>query len=209
MSTSFMGMFRSNRIVAKLATKSLAKDLAITGYHFFYGVLIFCINLNGHMPSRWLRNWLYRNAFALKVDKRSIVYHGAQWEHPWKVRVGKKTIIGENALIDARMGVEIGDNCAISGELRIFTLQHDIESPDFAARGGKVTIGNRVYIGYRATILPGVHIGDGAVIAAGSVVTKDVAPWTVVGGVPAEKIRERTVSNYELDEAIRYPSFLK
>ena len=195
--------------MAILANKGLTKDLVMTGYHLLYGILIFSINVNGHIPSRWVRNWLYRNAFAVHVSKRSIIYHGATWEQPWKVKIGEKTIIGENALIDGRMGVDIGDNCAISGELRLFTLQHDIESPGFGSRGGKVTIGNRVYIGYRATILPGVHIGDGAVIAAGAVVTKDVDPWTVVGGVPAMKIRERPFLEYELDEAIRYPSFLK
>jgi acetyltransferase-like isoleucine patch superfamily enzyme len=56
-----------------------------------------------------------------------------------------------------------------------------------------VTIGNYVFIGARATILPGVKIGEGAVVAAGAVVTKDVAPKKVVGGVPAREIKERQV----------------
>ncbi|MBY3381581.1 DapH/DapD/GlmU-related protein [Rhizobium laguerreae] len=68
----------------------------------------------------------------------------------------------------------------------------DIETDFFAwRRANRVTIGNDVWIGHGATILPGVNIGNGAVIGAGAVVSKDVAPYTIVGGVPAKLIRER------------------
>ncbi|MBY5587390.1 acetyltransferase [Rhizobium leguminosarum] len=68
----------------------------------------------------------------------------------------------------------------------------DMETDFFAwRRANRVTIGNDVWIGHGATILPGVNIGNGAVIGAGAVVSKDVAPYTIVGGVPAKLIRER------------------
>ncbi|ANP87877.1 DapH/DapD/GlmU-related protein [Rhizobium leguminosarum] len=68
----------------------------------------------------------------------------------------------------------------------------DVETDFFAwRRANRVTIGNDVWIGHGATILPGVSIGNGAVIGAGAVVSKDVAPYTIVGGVPAKLIRER------------------
>ncbi len=63
---------------------------------------------------------------------------------------------------------------------------------DMADRGGDVIIGDRVWIGYGALILPGVKLGEGAVVGAGAVVTKDVEPFTIVAGNPARKIGERT-----------------
>ena len=87
----------------------------------------------------------------------------------------------------------------MAGEVRIYTMEHDIGSDTFAITGGKVTIEDYVYIGTRVTILPEVHIGEGAVIASGSVVTKDVEPWTMVGGVPAKPIKKRPVVRYTLN----------
>lgn len=75
---------------------------------------------------------------------------------------------------------------------QFFTLGHDPQSPDFADQGGEVVIGDRVWIAYRAVIMPGVTLGEGAVVAAGAVVTQDVAPYTIVGGVPARPIGTRT-----------------
>ena len=74
----------------------------------------------------------------------------------------------------------------------VYTAQHDIDSPSFAAEGGPVTIGNLVYLGPRVIILPQVRIGEGAVVCAGCVVTHDVDPYTVVCGVPARFIRYRS-----------------
>ena len=105
--------------------------------------------------------------------------------------------------MDGRFDLNIGNNVNIAGEVRIYTLEHDIASPTFAGSGGPVTIQDWVYIGTRVTILPGVTIGEGAVIASGAVVTKDVAPWTMVGGVPAKFIKNRPVVKYTLDTKSR------
>ena len=86
------------------------------------------------------------------------------------------------------------------------TLGHDPQSSDFADRGGDVVIGNRVWIGYRAIILPGITIGEGAVVGAGAVVTKDVEPFAIMAGNPARKIGERSK---ELSYRLNYdPIFL-
>ncbi|HPU00025.1 MAG TPA: DapH/DapD/GlmU-related protein, partial [Armatimonadota bacterium] len=75
--------------------------------------------------------------------------------------------------------------------VHLITAQHDMNDPDFANVLAPIVIEDYVWIGSRATVLPGVRIGRGAVVAAGAVVTRDVAPLTVVGGVPARPIGER------------------
>ncbi|MGO4784646.1 acyltransferase [Cryobacterium sp. W22_MBD10_FK3] len=98
------------------------------------------------------------------------------------------------------MGIAIGNNVNIGGYVQIFTLEHDPQAEDFGVQGGPVSIGDMAYIATRAIILPGVTIGEGAVVAAGAVVTKDVPPYTIVGGVPARFIGDRTKKlEYVLD----------
>ena len=88
--------------------------------------------------------------------------------------------------------IRIGNNCLIGPDVGIYTAGHRLEPEGrvLDVYGLPITIGNDVWIGGHSTILPGVTIGDGAVIAAGSVVTKDVVPRTLVGGNPAKKIKE-------------------
>ena len=117
-----------------------------------------------------------------------------------KVSLGNRNVINFGCLLDGRKhSISTGDNVSIGPEATILTLGHDPQSPGFADQGGDVIIGNRVWIGYRAIILPGITIGEGAVVAAGAVVTKDVEPYAIVAGNPARKIGERDNSlNYEL-----------
>jgi maltose O-acetyltransferase len=109
--------------------------------------------------------------------------------------------------LDGRAGIHIGDNVNIGSQVLIYTMEHDINSPTFGVVAGPVVIGNMVYIGARVTILPEVRIGSGAVVASGAVVTKDVEPWTVVGGVPAKFIKQRPELSYRLDTSSKKAFF--
>lgn len=114
------------------------------------------------------------------------------------MHIGHHSIIGNDTFLDGREGIYIENNVNIAGYTLIFTQEHDTDSPTFATAGGPVSIEDWVYTGARVTILPNIKIGEGAVVAAGAVVTRDVEPWTVVGGVPARFIRRRPVVQYDL-----------
>jgi maltose O-acetyltransferase len=110
-----------------------------------------------------------------------------------KVFLGDRNVINFDCLFDGRRhAVRVGNDVSIGPEASILTLGHDPQSPDFTDKGGDVIIGDRAWICYRAIILPGVSIGEGAVVGAGAVVSRDVEPYTIVAGSPAGVVGART-----------------
>jgi len=157
----------------------------------YKGFVLFAITLVGLVPSHYFRRFMYRHIFGVRLGRGSIVHWQTRFFYPPGVRIGNNCNIGTNAFLDGRGGLEIGNRVATGADIIIYTLQHDIDNPGFGITGGPVIIEDYVYIGPRTTILPNVRIGYGAVVAAGAVVTHDVPPYTIVGGVPAHVIRER------------------
>lgn len=108
--------------------------------------------------------------------------------------IGSGSGLGVNCSVHGPL--RIGDNVMMGPDVTILTQTHNIERIDIpmgqqGMRVSEVVIGNDVWIGMRAIIMPGVKVGNGAVIGAGAVVTKDVPDYAVVGGVPAKIIRFR------------------
>lgn len=99
--------------------------------------------------------------------------------------------IGPRVLLDGRKGLNIGNNAVIAYETIIWTLNHDYNDIHFCGKCAPVEIGAYAWICSRSIILPGVKIGEGAVVASGAIVTKDVKPYSVVAGVPAREICQR------------------
>lgn len=117
---------------------------------------------------------------------------GCYFMQPWKLKIGDFTHINQGCLLDSRGGIEIGNSVSISHRVNIVSASHDINSRENNYRIKPIRINDYVFVGVGATILQGVEIGTGAVICANACVTKDVLPYTIVAGVPAKKIGERS-----------------
>ena len=148
------------------------------------------IALHKRIPSRSLRMALLRWRGA-KIAKHVAMYASIEVRYPHGLTIAEGCSIGPKVLLDARKGLEIGRNVTIAYDAIIWTLHHDMNAADFHTCGAKTTIDEYAWICSRAILLPGVHIGKGAVVASGAVVTKDVEPFTVVAGVPAKPIGKR------------------
>lgn len=105
-----------------------------------------------------------------------------------KIIIGDRTYINRRTEIKCQNSVEIGNDCAISWDVLIMDTDYHCINGQPVCK--PVKIGDKVWIGCKSTILKGVSIGDGAVIASGALVNRDVPPRTMVGGVPARIIRE-------------------
>lgn len=164
--------------------------------------LIMVIHIVGQLPSHHLRRSFYRLC-GMGIGKGSTIHMGARFYELENITLGNDSIIGEDVVLDGRDKIAIGDHVAIASDVMIYNAQHDVHDNNFRVVTGAVVIGDYVFIGPRAILLPGVMIGEGAVVAAGAVVTKNVDPYTIVGGVPAKKIAERNITQagYKLGRA--------
>ena len=106
-----------------------------------------------------------------------------------RVKLGKNVFINHSAILSASGGIEFEDGAMCAPGVRIATINHDVNARHTMYTYGKVTIKKNAWIGMNATVCPGVTVGEYAVVAAGSVVTKDVPDYAVVGGVPAKVIK--------------------
>jgi acetyltransferase-like isoleucine patch superfamily enzyme len=161
--------------------------------NYLNGLVRYTCLETGKLPSHMMRKLIYKNVFRMKINKSAVIYGGAEIREPYRVEIGEGSIIGDEVKLDGRRSVIIGKNVNFSTGVWIWTEQHDPQCRDFSCprEGGSVTIGDRAWISCRVTILPGVKVGEGAVVAAGAVLTKDAEPYSIYAGVPAEKIGER------------------
>lgn len=159
-------------------------------------LLVEFLNVSYQLVPNPLRSY-YLRMFGIRIlGGKSCIHRGCKFFHVGKMSVGQNTVINFGCYLDNRRGIYIGNNVGIAHNTKIYTLGHDLNDSQFMTKGAPVSIEDNVFIFSNALIMPGITIGEGAIVLAGSVVTKDVEPWTIVGGNPARKIRDR---GYDVD----------
>ena len=160
------------------------------------------------LPSFGLRRLWYRHAVGAEIASDAGIHLGCYvWSYtPRQVkrtgfRIGAHSRVNRDCCLDIRGPLDIGANVSISPEVTILTASHAVNAPDFHVELRPVVIEDNVWIGSRATILPGVTLGRGSVVAAGAVVTRDVPALAIVAGVPAREVgvRDAAAAQYVLD----------
>jgi acetyltransferase-like isoleucine patch superfamily enzyme len=137
------------------------------------------------------RHWYLRKICGISIGQDSSIAMKCYISGP-NIRIGCNTVINRFSYLDGRAPLYIGNNVNISHYTLIHTLTHDAQNPFFIAVQRPVAIMDHAWVGAREIILPGVVVGEGAVVGAGAVVTKDVEPYSIVGGNPARRIGYRT-----------------
>jgi acetyltransferase-like isoleucine patch superfamily enzyme len=183
--------YKLQQLMVILRTIYLLKIMSMYIYLFFAGC--FQNYLIQKIPVFFIRK-AFMSLLGLKCGKGTIIDMDQYILNNHRIIVGSHTHINRKCLLDGRGRLNIGNNVSISFDVKLITGGHDINSSIFIAKFKPIFVEDYVWIGAGAIVLQGCTIGKGAVIAAGSVVTGDVEPYTVVGGVPAKKIGERNTN---------------
>ncbi len=133
--------------------------------------------------------------FGASVKWTSNVLPSCRIWQPWKLKMGEYSCLSENVDCYSVDAITVGNQATVSQGTKLCTASHDISSRIMELTTGPIQVCANAWIAGWSIILPGVKIGEGAVVAAGSVVSKDVTPWMVVGGNPAREIKTRVLED--------------
>jgi len=170
-----------------------SKRLIRTLDSYFYGWTRYCAIQIGKFPSNGIRNRMFRFIFGMEATNKTVINGGCELRSPWNIKADN-CVIGNNCLLDGRFGIEIGNYVVFGADVRIWTMEHDVQDPWFrvtADHALPVKIGDRAWICSGASILPGICIGEGAVVASRACIIKDCEEFSIYGGVPAKRIGSR------------------
>ena len=191
--TQFGATFDKKTYYFKRLTYEQIKRFFLFRLFYVFMSEYFLNSILPHIPIYAVRRFFFK-VIGICVGTGSDIDRKVYFMAPRRFQIGKNSHINRECLIDARGGLTIGDNVSISHGVKMISGGHEVNSADFHGKYYPITIDDYVWIGVGATILQDVHIGTGAVVCAGAVVTKNVAPYDIVGGIPAKKIGERNKS---------------
>ena len=152
------------------------------------------------IPFHAIRRFFIKQTIR-SLGKRGFVMMNVEFRDGKNIKIGDYCFINKYTLLDGRGGkLTIGNNVDIAQEVNIWTLSHDPHDDFHGVWGKEVIIEDYAWIASRVTIMPGIHIGRGAVVATGCIVTKDVPSMAIVAGSPAKIVGERKSNlQYRLD----------
>ncbi len=167
-------------------------------FSYYSYVLNVFLKITNFLPP-FLRNLLLK-VFFKKIGKNVFIDYDVYFRFPNKISISDEVTIGRGTKFfpsfhDKKSKIIIGNNVRIGPDVSFLCGGHDYSYLHLPDIGGSIILNNNVWIGARSVILPGVSIGNGAVIAAGSIVSKDVGEFEIVGGVPAKFIKKRELTN--------------
>lgn len=165
--------------------------MTMKGNPRFDALLYLCNVIVAVMPSARLRHWFYRAIMKIDLSPSAHVLSGLWLDCRGHCVIGAHSVINQRCRLDNRGGIQIGSNVSLSPEVHVLTGDHDVRSPGFEGRERPVRVEDDVFVGSRAVILPGVVLGKGCVVGAGSIVTKSVEAYDIVAGNPARVIAKR------------------
>lgn len=196
------GIYFTDKEGQKLPSSQAFGKITNRFNQFFLDLWLYILWGIGYIPSHLIRKFFYLIS-GIKLGRGATFHMGARFFQPNNIEIGEGTIVGDHAFFDGRAKIKIGKQVDIASQVMIYNSEHDLSDPTFKAIEEAVTIGDYVFIGPRSIIMPGVTIGNGAIVAGGAVVTKDVPENAIVGGVPAKIIGERPLKspNYKLGRA--------
>lgn len=127
----------------------------------------------------------------MNISKKAVVY-GGEFRSPWNINIGD-SVIGTNYILDGRFGITITDAVCLGSDVYIWTAQHNVNDIYFSTSGktGPVIVERYTWLASRCTVLPNINIGEGVVVASGSIITKDCIPFSIYAGIPGKRISER------------------
>ncbi len=189
---SLDGLYFVNKDGERLEFFTSVKKIFIRFQNYFLDFELYLLFIVGFIPSHSFRRFCYELC-GMEIGSGSTLHMGARFYNPANITIGQGTIIGDRVFLDGRAKLTIGNHTDIASEVMIYNSQHDLTDPSMKAVEEPVTVGDYVFIGPRAIILQGVTLGEGSVVAAGAVVTKDVPEKSIVGGVPAVEIGKRQI----------------
>lgn len=169
------------------------RRLLVSIYSYIYNLFFLVLELTPFV----FKIIIYKVMFN-KVGNDFHIDFKTYFRYPSQISIGSNVSINRGCSFYAGHKIKeakiiIKNNVAIGPEVSFFAAGHDSKDINLKDTGSPIIVEDNVWIGGRSIVLQGVIIGEGAIVAAGSVVTKDVAPWTVVGGVPAKFIKKRVI----------------
>ncbi len=169
---------------------------------YVYGLMRYNLICVGKIPSHSIRKFMYKHIYRMKISKKTVIYGGCEIRSPWNITIGN-AVIAVGCLLDGRERITIGNNVVFGSGVHLWTEEHDLNDPYFRVtpnHSQPIIVEDYAWVCSDSTVLPGTHIGRGAVVASRACVVKDCEPYGVYGGIPAKKISERNVDlKYELN----------